>query len=151
MTNQQNKRIHIGVYGILIKDKKILLIKKSRGAYKGMHDLPGGSIEFGEKIEEALKREFIEETGITLSSYSFFSNNEYFCNYKNESSEPRKLHHIGLYYNVMASFKNIKSGPDGHDSLGAEFIDIKKLDKIKIAPIAKTMIDVTIKNIQLSV
>lgn len=147
MTNLSNERFHVGVYGVLIKDKKILLIKKSRGAYKGMYDLPGGGIEFGEKIEETLKREFIEETGITLSSCSFLGNNEYFCNYTNESGEPRKLHHIGLYYNVAASFKSIKNVPDGQDSLGAEFIDIKEINKIKIAPIVKKIIDKVIKDI----
>lgn len=147
MTNLSNERFHVGVYGILIKDKKIILIKKSRGAYKGMYDLPGGGIEFGEKIEEALKREFIEETGIALNSYSFFSNNEYFCDYINESGEPRKLHHIGLYYKVAASFKSIKSDSDGQDSLGAEFIDIKELNKIKIAPIAKKVIDSVVNNL----
>jgi 8-oxo-dGTP pyrophosphatase MutT (NUDIX family) len=146
MTNLSNERFHVGVYGILIKDKKILLIKKSRGAYKGMYDLPGGGIKFGEKIEECLKREFIEETGVTLGNYSFFSNNEYFCDYINESGESRKLHHIGLYYKVAASFKSIKSDSDGQDSLGAEFIDIKELNKIKIAPIAKKIIDEAIKD-----
>ena len=145
MPNQTNELFHVGVYGILIKDKKILLIKKSRGAYKGMFDLPGGGIEFGEKIEDALKREFKEETGITIKDYSFFGNNEYFCDYINESDEPRKLHHIGIYYIVSASFDKIKTDPDGHDSLGAEFISITELDKIEIAPIAKKMILAFIK------
>lgn len=140
MTNQANELFHVGVYGILIKDKKILLIKKSRGAYKGMFDLPGGGIEFGEKIEDALKREFKEETGISLSDYSFFSNNEYLCDYINEANEPRKLHHIGTYYIVSASFETIKTDSDGQDSLGAEFINISDLDKTEIAPIAKKMI-----------
>lgn len=140
MTNQANELFHVGVYGILIKDKRILLIKKSRGAYKGMFDLPGGGIEFGEKIEDALKREFKEETGITLSGYSFFGNNEYFCDYINEAKEPRKLHHIGIYYIVSASFDKIKTDSDGQDSLGAEFINVSELDKTEIAPIAKKMI-----------
>lgn len=147
MTNLPNERFHIGVYGILINDGKILLIKKSRGAYRGMFDLPGGGIEFGEKVEETLKREFIEETGLILSSYSFIGNNEYFCDYINESGEPRKLHHLGLYYTVSASSEEIKSDGDGQDSLGAEFVDIKELDNIEIAPIARVLISKTIKNI----
>lgn len=147
MTNQANELFHVGVYGILIKDKKILLIKKSRGAYKGMFDLPGGGIEFGEKIERTLEREFKEETGITIKDYSFFGNNEYFCDYINDSNEPKKLHHIGIYYIVSNLFDDtLKTDPDGHDSLGAEFIDITELDKIEIAPIAKKIILAFIKN-----
>lgn len=140
MTNLPNQRFHVGAYGVLINEDKVLLIKKSRGAYKGMFDLPGGGIEFGEKAEEALKREFIEETDIILDDFVFVGHNEYFCDYKNESNEPRELHHLGLYYKVSASSNNIKTDPDGQDSLGAEFININELDKIKVSPIALPMI-----------
>ena len=34
---------HFGVYGICIKDNKLLCIKKERGPYKNRFDLPGGS------------------------------------------------------------------------------------------------------------
>ena len=57
---------HIGVYGLLLKDNKILLIKKCGGPYDGKLDLPGGTIEFNEDIEEALIREFKEEVGIDI-------------------------------------------------------------------------------------
>ena len=56
MNNKQQK-IHLGIYGLCIKDDKILVIKKARGLYKGKFDLPGGRIEFGESFEESLKRE----------------------------------------------------------------------------------------------
>lgn len=135
-----NQRFHLGVYGILINDGKVLLIKKSRGPYKGMYDLPGGGIEFGEKIEEALRREFLEEAGIALDNISFVSNNECFSDYTNDQNEPRKMHHVGLYYKVSATFESIKSDPDGQDSLGAEFISLSDLDKITISPIAEPMI-----------
>lgn len=136
MNSLPNQRFHVGIYGVLINENKVLLIKKSRVAYKGMFDLPGGSIEFGEKVEDALKREFIEETGDVLKYHDFISYNEYFCDYLNESNELRELHHLGLYHNVSASFDKIKTDADGQDSLGAEFIDIVNLDQIKIAPIA---------------
>ncbi len=41
---------HLGVYGIVIKEDKILLVKKSRGAYIGKYDLPGGSFSPCSKI-----------------------------------------------------------------------------------------------------
>ncbi|MFZ4648039.1 MAG: NUDIX domain-containing protein [Patescibacteria group bacterium] len=146
MTNLPGEIFHVGVYGILINESRILLIKKSRGAYKGMLDLPGGGIEFGEKIEEALKREFIEETGIRLDNYSFLGNQEYFREYTNESGEPRKLHHLGLYYKVSAPLQDVKNGPDGQDSLGAVFIEIAKLYQTEITPIAKSAIETLLKS-----
>ena len=145
MNSLTNQHFHVGVYGVLIHEDKILLIKKSRGAYKGMYDLPGGRIEFGETIEKALKREFIEETGIILENQNFIGYNEYFCNYLNESNESRELHHLGLYYEVSAKFDRIKNSPDGRDSLGAEFIDIGKLNEVKISQIALPIIEKILK------
>ena len=66
------KHKHIGVYGLIIKENKILLIKKKTGPYDGKLDLPGGSFEFGERPEETLKREFIEEAGLTITDIKEF-------------------------------------------------------------------------------
>ncbi len=148
MNNLSNERFHVGVYGILLDQNKVLLIKKSRGAYRGMLDLPGGKIEFGERAEEALARELLEETGLVLSSYSFIGHNEYFCDYLNESNEPRKLHHLGLYFAVLVEPGTVKSDSDGQDSLGAKFVAIDDLAEMEIAPIARPMIEKVINSIK---
>lgn len=147
LTSGNDNHFHVGVYGILVIDRKVLMIKKSRGAYKGKYDLPGGKIEFGEETEEALRREFIEETGITIDSYKFLGYQEHFQTYKNEENRAKKLHHIGLYFHVSAKKQEIKSGPDGRDSLGAEFIDTKKIKDLKVAPIANLALKNFSKNI----
>ena len=62
----------LGAYGLIIQDGKILLIKKFGGPYDGKLDLPGGTIEFYERPEEALKRELIEEVGIEVVDCQLF-------------------------------------------------------------------------------
>jgi len=147
LASSNTHHFHVGVYGILVTGRKILMIKKSRGAYKGKYDLPGGKIEFAEKAEEALKREFIEEAGIIIDKYEFLGYQENFQNYKNEDGKKRKFHHLGLYFRVFAKKQEIKSTPDGHDSLGAEFIDTKKIKDLKVAPIANLALKNFSKNI----
>ncbi len=59
-------RTHKGIYGYIEKNNKVLLIRKKRGPYTGMYDLPGGSPEEGETELETLRREIMEETGCKL-------------------------------------------------------------------------------------
>lgn len=55
-----------GVYGIFVEDEELLVINKNGGPYINRFDLPGGSLEDGETLSEAMKREFLEETGIEI-------------------------------------------------------------------------------------
>lgn len=135
-----NKSIHIGVYWISILNSKILLIKKSRWPYKGMYDLPWWSIEESEKVLDCLERELKEEVNGKLVSSIFLWFNEYQCDYKSSSGEIKPFHHIGFYYAVDINISELRTDPDWHDSLGAEWIDIDRLNSILIAPIAKPMI-----------
>ncbi len=52
------------VDGIIIIDGKLLLIKRGRDPFKGQYALPGGFVEIGERVEEAVEREAKEETGL---------------------------------------------------------------------------------------
>ena len=61
---------HKGVYAIIKKNNQILVIRKARGPYTGLYDLPGGTPEDSETPEETLKREIKEETNCDLIAYS---------------------------------------------------------------------------------
>jgi len=66
------------VYGIIVNNGKVLLLNT---IHTGTYSLPGGGIEIGESIEDALKREVREETGIEIESVSFFRFEEQFFYY----------------------------------------------------------------------
>lgn len=59
---------HFGVYGVCIREGRILCIRKTRGPYRGRFDLPGGTPEEGESLVETLRREMLEETGFQVSA-----------------------------------------------------------------------------------
>ncbi len=76
--NTFGNKIRVRVCGILADEEKILLACH-RGLNNG-EDLwipPGGGLEFGETMESALKREFLEETGLHVNLGAFYSINEF--------------------------------------------------------------------------
>ena len=52
------------VAGVVIRDGKVLLARHTYGRGSGMLITPGGYVDYGETPQNALKREFLEETGI---------------------------------------------------------------------------------------
>ena len=55
-----------GIGALVIENDRILLVKRGHEPLKGYWSLPGGAIETGERIEEALRREVREETGLEI-------------------------------------------------------------------------------------
>lgn len=60
-----NKIVRVGVAVIVVRDGKVLLGKRKGSHGAGTWAFPGGHLEFGETIEQAIKRELLEETGMT--------------------------------------------------------------------------------------
>jgi len=129
-------KTHFGVYGSIIKDGKILLIKKARGPYTGLYDLPGGSQEKGENYSDTLKREIKEETGLEVVK----AENErfksiIFSDFTAESGEKGVLQHEAILCDVTVD-GIINTGGDGRDSNGAIWINTDDLSEKNATPYA---------------
>lgn len=56
----------VGVGGIVFKGDEVLLARRGKEPAYGEWSIPGGAVEVGETLEEALHRELREETGIEV-------------------------------------------------------------------------------------
>jgi 8-oxo-dGTP pyrophosphatase MutT (NUDIX family) len=60
----------ISARGIIIKNDKVLLIYREKAGDK-YYSIPGGKIEVGEKLEETVVREVLEETSINVKPLKY--------------------------------------------------------------------------------
>jgi 8-oxo-dGTP pyrophosphatase MutT (NUDIX family) len=127
-------RSHKGVYGIVRKGNQILVIRKARGPYTGLYDLPGGSPEPGETPEQTVAREIKEETNCDLISCTNQREKTiFFSGFTKESGEEGCLQHTGILFDVEVSGEPTTQG-DGLDSNGAVWVDMDTLSSQNATP-----------------
>ena len=125
---------HVGSYGVIIQDGKIALIKKARGGYKGLYDLPGGGIEHDETPVETLHRELMEEIGVSIVKAELLDAVSKTFKWDVNDKLIQDLHHIGILYTVEIESDELKTDADGLDSLGGEWKDIDKVKEEAVSP-----------------
>jgi ADP-ribose pyrophosphatase YjhB (NUDIX family) len=59
-------RPHLAVSAAIIRDGKVLIVRRARPPAAGVFTLPGGGVEAGETLREAVIREVMEETSLTV-------------------------------------------------------------------------------------
>ena len=108
------------VDGAILREKKILLIKRKNKPFKGNWALPGGFVEYGEKVEDAVIREIYEETSLKTKVCEIVGI------YSDPNRDPRG-HVVSVVYILEELAGNIKGGDDASD---AKFFDIEDLPKL---------------------
>lgn len=115
------KNFHIGIKAVIVNGNKALVVKDTK-RFKG-YDLPGGKIDDGEGIEQALKRELYEELGLKK-----FSAGEILFAFERSDYNKKGASIMLLFYKVEAKITKIKLSNEHTDFL---WISKKDLSRIK--------------------
>ena len=106
--------------GAILEDNKILLIKRKNEPFKGKWALPGGFIEYGERVEDAVVREVLEETGLKTAIKDLIGI------YSDLKRDPRG-HVITVVYILNMKGGVLKAEDDAAD---AKFFNINDLPEL---------------------
>ena len=124
----------IGVGGLVIKDHKILLVKRAHDPGKGYWTNPGGYIEQFENIEETIVREVKEEAGITAKVNRIVALRDL----------PRQIHNV--YIAFAMDYVEGDPVPDGIESDEAGFYSLEEIETMNVAPFTKWLVKVACKD-----
>ena len=62
----------VGVGAIIFRGDTVLLVKRNKEPSKGLWSIPGGLVELGESVKDAMRREVREECGIDVQPKELF-------------------------------------------------------------------------------
>jgi len=103
--------------GILLMNDRILLVKRGREPFKDMFALPGGIVEYDETVEECVRREMLEETGLETKIIGLLGV------YSDPGRDPRG-HFVSSVFHLNAVGGELRSGDDAAE---ARLFDLEDL------------------------
>lgn len=111
--------LHRQPHGLLGDNFSVLLVERGREPFKGRYALPGGFVEYGEDIDDAIHREIEEETG--LSGLPF----RQFRTFGKPGRDPRG-HTVSVVY-VAVVIGEAPEVEGGDDAASADWFPVKRL------------------------
>ncbi|MEO9295898.1 MAG: NUDIX hydrolase [Nitrososphaera sp.] len=109
------------VDGVLQRGSKILMVRRKKEPFQGRLALPGGFVNEGETVEDAFRREVLEETSLEVEPIDILGV------YSDPERDPRK-HTMSVVFVGLILGGAEKAGDDAGS---LEWIDIAGLDRIK--------------------
>ena len=70
------QRPFLAVSAAIVRDGKVLLVRRARNPALNLYTLPGGAVEIGETLTEAITREVLEETALTVEPVALAGHRE---------------------------------------------------------------------------
>lgn len=111
----KTRLIKASVGAVIFKGTEVLLIKRGHAPLKGHWSIPGGKIEYGEGLEEALRREIREETGVEISPIGLI---DVYESLPTQEGEP---HYLMVDYVCRWVSGTVKAGDDADEAVFLPF------------------------------
>lgn len=124
----------IGVGGIIFGEDQVLLIKRGREPSLGQWSIPGGALLVGETLEEAVRREVLEETHLVVQVLTMVKVLERIFR---DPDGRVAYHYVLVDFLCDCRAGELKSDSDAQD---ARFVNLQDLPSYRIAPVTLEVI-----------
>ena len=116
----------VGVGALIIKGDKILLVERGKQPLKGYWSIPGGLLEVGEQLADAVVRETKEETGLDVKPVSVV---EIFERILRDTKGVAEYHYVLIDYLCKVTGGELKASDDAEN---VEWVRRKDLPARKV-------------------
>jgi 8-oxo-dGTP diphosphatase len=99
----------VGVGAIIFRRNRILMAQRGKEPLKGWWSLPGGALELGESLTDAVCREVLEETGLEVEPVKLF---EVFERIMRDAAGAPEYHYILIDYICRVTGGTLFPGDD---------------------------------------
>jgi 8-oxo-dGTP diphosphatase len=99
----------VGVGAIIIRRGRILMAQRGKEPLKGWWSLPGGALETGELLADAVRREVREETGLEIEPVGVF---EIFERIMRDGAGTPEYHYVLIDYVCRVTGGELRAGDD---------------------------------------
>lgn len=128
MKHEYPERPIVGVGGVVFHEGKVLLVKRGKEPLYCQWSLPGGTLELGETLVQALEREILEEANITVKVEGVL---EVIDRIFHDEQGRVKYHFVIIDYLCQYISGEPKAASD---ALEVEFVALSDLERYNLSP-----------------